>query len=281
MRFENLHDNTQKWIRAAVNEGHPAEAIIYTLHTDGHPQDINEAVYQYLQEIYPREQSPLIPDQLRSTESTRFAYDKEVQVLLTLDQPHVILFGDFLSSEECDQIVADSKPKLRPSTVINAVSGSYDTDNQIRTSYGSSFKRKENDLVKRVEKRISALTGCPEKHAEPIQILNYAPGAEYKPHMDYFDPKFSGNANVLAMGGQRYATLIMYLNDVDVGGSTVFPKIGLDILPRKGCALYFAYANQNGWLDHRTLHGGSPVISGEKWIATKWMRFDKYTGPLA
>lgn len=73
----------------------------------------------------------------------------------------------------------------------------------------------------------------------------------------------------------------MYLNDVAVGGSTVFPEIGLDVLPRKGHAVYFAYCDDDGALDARTLHGGSPVSGGEKWIATKWFRQRAYGGPGA
>ena len=83
---------------------------------------------------------------------------------------------------------------------------------------------------------------------------------------------------MLSMGGQRVATLIMYLNDVQGGGSTVFPEIGLDVLPRRGNAVFFAYSDDQGRLDPRTLHGGSPVAAGEKWIATKWLRQRTYTG---
>jgi prolyl 4-hydroxylase len=68
---------------------------------------------------------------------------------------------------------------------------------------------------------------------------------------------------------------------VPAGGSTVFPDLGLDVLPRKGNALYFAYATEEGQLDRRSLHGGSPVSAGEKWIATKWIRQRPYTGPSA
>ena len=78
------------------------------------------------------------------------------------------------------------------------------------------------------------------------------------------------------MGGQRIATLIMYLNDVESGGSTIFPDIGLDVLPHKGNAVFFAYSSERGELDNRTLHGGSPVSGGEKWIATKWIRVAPY-----
>jgi prolyl 4-hydroxylase len=70
----------------------------------------------------------------------------------------------------------------------------------------------------------------------------------------------------------------MYLNDVEAGGSTVFPEVGVDVLPRRGNAVYFAYCSETGALDARTLHGGSPVGAGEKWIATKWFRERHYVG---
>jgi prolyl 4-hydroxylase len=206
--------------------------------------------------------------------------DRTVNILLALNAPRVVLFGGFLSDAECDELVALSARKLERSTVVNAATGEYDVHPD-RTSEGTHFTRGENPLIRRIENRISELVSCPVENGEPIQILHYTPGAEYKPHFDFFDPTFEGNDKVLAMGGQRIATLIMYLNDVEAGGSTVFPDVGLDVLPKKGNALYFAYATEDGQLDRRTLHGGSPVGRGEKWIATKWLRERAYVGPSA
>jgi prolyl 4-hydroxylase len=206
--------------------------------------------------------------------------DRNVNILLALNAPRVVLFGGLLSDAECDELVAMSARKLQRSTVVNAATGEYDVHPD-RTSEGTHYTRGENALIRKIETRISELVSCPVDHGEPIQILHYTPGAEYKPHFDFFDPTFEGNDKVLAMGGQRIATLIMYLNDVEAGGSTVFPDVGLDVLPKKGNALYFAYATEDGQLDRRTLHGGSPVGRGEKWIATKWLRERPYTGPSA
>ncbi len=204
--------------------------------------------------------------------------DRDVHILFALNAPRVVLFGGLLSDQECDELVALSRTKLQRSTVVNAQTGAYDVHPD-RTSSGTHFERGENALVARIETRISELIGMPVENGEPIQILHYLPGAEYKPHYDYFDPALPGNEKVLAMGGQRVATLVMYLNDVESGGSTVFPEVGLDVLPRKGNAVYFAYTTADGQLDARTLHGGSPVAAGEKWIATKWLRQGAYGGP--
>ncbi|HVE89354.1 MAG TPA: 2OG-Fe(II) oxygenase [Burkholderiaceae bacterium] len=203
--------------------------------------------------------------------------DREVEMLFVIESPRVVLFGNLLSHDECDSLVGLSRDKLQRSSVVNASTGAYDFHPH-RTSSGTYFTRGENELLQRIERRIADLVDCPIDQGEPIQVLHYEPGGEYKPHYDYFDPAHPGNNEVLAQGGQRIATLIMYLNDVTRGGSTVFPEIGLDVLPRKGHAVYFAYCDEAGALDVRTLHGGSPVASGEKWIATKWFRQRAYEG---
>ena len=204
-------------------------------------------------------------------------HDRAVEMLFVIESPRVVLFGNLLSDEECDLLVSLSRDKLERSSVVNANTGAYDIHPH-RTSSGTYFKRGENELLQRVERRIAELVECPVEQGEPTQVLHYEPGGEYKPHYDYFDPALPGNQEVLAQGGQRIATLIMYLNDVECGGSTVFPQIGLNVLPRKGHAVYFAYGDDDGALDVRTLHGGSPVKSGEKWIATKWFRQQPYIG---
>ena len=282
MQFEQLQPQVQQWIREAVSNGHPPDAMVEALVHAGHPQTISDAVQQYLSVLQAEGQTvrPHSSSVVARISGTQHTSDRDVQILMALNAPRVVLFGNLLSHQECDELVAQCNSRLKPSSVVNAVNGSYDL-HPSRTSSGASFRRGENALIKRIENRISELLSIPVSRGEPIQVLNYVPGAEYKPHFDYFDPKFSGNDKILKMGGQRFATLIMYLNDVEAGGSTVFPEIGLDILPRKGNALFFSYANDNGDLDALTLHGGSPVVAGDKWIATKWLRLGDYTGPQA
>ncbi|MDH4115664.1 MAG: 2OG-Fe(II) oxygenase, partial [Burkholderiaceae bacterium] len=194
-----------------------------------------------------------------------------------LAAPRIILFANLLSPGECEELIELSRGKLARSSVVNGATGQYDVHPH-RTSAGTHFARGENELIRRLERRISELLEQPVERGEPLQILHYLPGGEYRPHYDYFDPAQPGNEQVLAQGGQRVATLVMYLNDVEAGGSTVFPQVGLDVLPRQGHAVYFAYCTEQGELDARSLHGGSPVGAGEKWIATKWFRQRAYGG---
>jgi prolyl 4-hydroxylase len=107
-------------------------------------------------------------------------------------------------------------------------------------------------------------------HGEGLQILRYRPGAEYRPHFDYFDPQHSGTARILERGGQRVGTLVIYLNTPDGGGGTTFPDAGLEVAPVRGNAVFFSYDRAHA--STRTLHGGAPVTAGEKWVATKWLR---------
>lgn len=195
--------------------------------------------------------------------------DRAVRVLLSLRHPRVVVFGGLLSAEECDAMVAQSEARLaRSETVAAKDSGS--EVNAARTSEGMFFERGENELIRRIEARLAALLNWPVDHGEGLQVLRYRPGAEYLPHYDYFDPGMSSTPAILKRGGQRVGTLVMYLNTPTAGGATIFPDIGLDVLPVKGNAVFFSYDRPQP--QTLTLHGGAPVREGEKWVATKWLR---------
>jgi len=173
---------------------------------------------------------------------------------------------------ECDELVAMARPRLAPSTLVDPVSGN-DVQSAARTSEGMFFRLEENPLVARLDRRVSQLMGMPLAHGEGLQVLRYqAGGAQSAPHFDFLMPNNRGNLASIERSGQRTATLIVYLNDVEEGGQTIFPESGLAVTPRKGCALYFEYCNSGGQLDPASLHAASPVQQGEKWIVTKWMR---------
>jgi prolyl 4-hydroxylase len=119
----------------------------------------------------------------------------------------------------------------------------------------------------------------PVENGEGLQILHYHTGGQYTPHYDYFAPSDPGSATHIANGGQRVSSLVMYLNDVEDGGATVFPELRLTVGPKKGSGVYFEYCNSRNELDPLSLHGGTPVLKGEKWVATKWMRQGRYCLP--
>ena len=195
--------------------------------------------------------------------------DREVQVLATMQLPRVIIFGGVLSHEECDGLIEHARKRLRRSNTLDNKTGGEEL-NEARTSDGMFFARGESELVQRIEKRIAELLAWPVDHGEGLQILRYGVGAEYRPHYDYFDPAMPSTASILKRGGQRVASLVIYLQTSAKGGSTVFPDVGFHVAPIKGNAVFFSYDAPHPTT--HTLHGGAPVVEGEKWIATKWLR---------
>jgi prolyl 4-hydroxylase len=207
---------------------------------------------------------------------------KRYPIGMVCDSPRVLHVMDVLSPKECDAIVEAARPSLTPSTVVSNNVANATVSADVRSSYGTYFPRGANPVVKVIEERIADLFGFATTHAEPIQILNYAPNAEYKPHHDYFDENTAEGKRLVAKSGNRVATLIMYLNEVELGGATIFPELNLQVLPRKGSLLYFDYYLPDGLgggsYDASSLHGGQPVLAGEKWIATQWVRHLPYIG---
>jgi prolyl 4-hydroxylase len=277
----------RQWIIAQAQAGHQPEAVLQAMRASGWNEDVAIAAMEdtlqgFLAEHQARQQQPLqqptevlppavpVPD-ADIVESPVWvdAGDRRVQVLTVMKSPRVIVFGSFLSDDECDAVVAAARPRMaRSETVVVETGGS--EVNEARTSRGMFFERGENEICKRIEQRIAALLRWPVINGEGLQVLHYLPGAEYRPHHDYFDPAKSGTPAIIARGGQRVGTLIMYLNSPDKGGGTTFPDVGLEVGPVKGNAVFFSYDRPHP--STKTLHGGAPVIAGEKWVATKWLR---------
>lgn len=192
-----------------------------------------------------------------------------VRVALAMKLPRVVVFEGLLSDAECDALIEEARPRLARSETVDHATGGSEV-NAARTSEGMFFGRGESPLIARIEARIAALLRWPADRGEGLQILRYRPGAEYRPHYDYFDPEQPGSTAVLKRGGQRVATLVTYLRAPERGGATTFPEVGLEVAPVRGSAVFFSYDRPAAAT--RTLHGGAPVLEGEKWVATKWLR---------
>ncbi|PAE23822.1 2OG-Fe(II) oxygenase [Bacillus sp. 7894-2] len=190
--------------------------------------------------------------------------DREIQIIAKFAEPLIVVLGNVLSDEECDQLIQQSKDRMQRSKVANSLEAE-----ELRTSSSTFFEEGENELVARIEKRVSQIMNIPIEHGEGLQILNYKIGQEYKAHFDFF------SSTSRAAGNPRISTLVMYLNDVEQGGETYFPKLNLSVSPQKGMAVYFEYFYDDQNLNDLTLHGGAPVVIGDKWAATQWMRRKK------
>lgn len=206
-------------------------------------------------------------------------------------RPRAFLYSGFLSDTECDHLVSLAKGSMEKSMVADNDSGK-SVASQARTSSGTFLAKHEDEIVSAIEKRVAAWTFLPEENAESLQVLRYETGQKYDAHFDYFHDR-----NNLKRGGQRVATVLMYLTDVNKGGETVFPnaegshlqykdetwsecsRSGLAVKPKKGDALLFFNLHVNATADTGSLHGSCPVIEGEKWSATKWIHVRSFDNP--
>lgn len=186
--------------------------------------------------------------------------DREIDIIARIDEPLVVVLGNMLSEEECEELIRLSADGLKRSKI-----GTTREENEVRTSSSTFIDETENVVIARIEKRIEAVMNIPIAHGEGLQILRYTPGQQYKAHHDFFSAKSNVTNN-------RISTLVMYLNDVEQGGETFFPHLNFSVAPRKGMAVYFEYFYNDPALNDLTLHGGAPVEIGEKWVATQWMR---------
>lgn len=268
----------RQWIVSQAQAGHGPQAVLDSMLAAGWNEDVAvEALETTLRdhlESHAQAQGlpPAVPvPEPALDESPLYldAGDRRVEVLSAMVRPRIVVFGNLLSGEECDALIAAARPRLARSLTVATSTGGEEV-NADRTSSGMFFSRGEIPVVQRLEERIARLLSWPIENGEGLQILHYRPGAEYKPHYDYFNPEEPGTPTILKRGGQRVATLVMYLSEPDKGGGTVFPDVHLEVAPKRGNAVFFSYERPHP--STRTLHGGAPVIAGEKWIATKWLR---------
>ncbi len=270
------------WIIEQASANRPADEVLAAMLESGWNEDAAAAILEatlttHVAALTASGKLPpvvAVPDPLpHGTRATLWAGDREVTVIVSLAEPRVVVFGNLLSGEECDEIIALAGTRLARSETVQTATGATEV-NEARTSQGMFFDRGEHPVCKRIELRMAALLNWPVENGEGLQVLRYGPGAEYKPHYDYFDPDQAGTPTILKRGGQRVASLVCYLNTPTLGGATVFPDVKLDVAPLKGNAVFFSYDRPHPLT--RSLHGGAPVIEGEKWVATKWLRQGRF-----
>jgi prolyl 4-hydroxylase len=275
----------RQWIISQAEAGFGADVVLKSMLASGWQEEVAIAAMEstlrdHLQHTQQAQIAAQLPPtttvpQLAIEEQPLYLDlgDRRVSVLSAMSDPDIVVIGDFLSAEECDGLIEGAKPRMARSLTVATKTGGEEL-NADRTSNGMFYTRAENELIARVERRLAALCNWPIENGEGLQILHYRPGAEYKPHYDYFDPSEPGTPTILKRGGQRVATIIMYLHEPEKGGGTTFPDVKLEVAPKRGNAVFFSYNRAHP--ASKSLHGGAPVIEGEKWIATKWLREGKF-----
>ncbi|KAH8280047.1 hypothetical protein KR018_002264 [Drosophila ironensis] len=201
--------------------------------------------------------------------------------LLNLD-PYMVLFHDVLSSAEISEMQDMATPGLKRATVYS-VSNSRGMVAKYRTSKTCSFRYSYNPLTLRLNARIADMTGFDIPGSDMLQIINYGIGGHYSLHYDFCNSvsirlSFYGHYNKFdilqdsGINGDRIATVLFYLTDVEQGGATAFPNIQKVVFPQRGAAVMWYNLLDDGTPDKRTLHAACPVIVGSKWVSTKWIR---------
>jgi hypothetical protein len=166
-----------------------------------------------------------------------------------------------LSHEECDHIMATAEGALTPSTVAQ----SRELDERTRKSETAWLGKNDDKIVRRITHRLLKHCDRPTDNCESLQVVRYKPGGFYKPHHDAFKEK-----------NPRMYTFLIALNDDYEGGATAFPRLKKEYRLKKGDVLLFDTLDNYGFIHRSALHGGRPVISGQKWIANLWVHVYPY-----
>jgi prolyl 4-hydroxylase len=182
------------------------------------------------------------------------------------DEVQLYVHLDFLNQRECELLINKIDTDAQPSTLYKGTEQA-----GFRTSFSCNLSRWDPE-VERIEKRMSAVLGIQNDFAETMQGQRYAVGQEFKAHHDFFHPSQDYWLKEGPTGGQRSWTAMIFLNLPEDGGATEFPKIGVGIRPMPGMMLIWNNVKPDGTLNYSTLHAGTPVISGVKYIITKWYR---------
>lgn len=179
--------------------------------------------------------------------------------------PNVSLFQTLLSPAECRHVASVAAAVMEPSLVIDP--GGKAVANPVRRCDNGTIGPTREDLVVRaINLRIASASDTDVARGEPLTVLRYAPGQEYRPHFDALP-------NV---ANQRVKTVLIYLNEGFGGGETLFLSNGLKVTPRAGDAILFDNTMTGGSVDKLSRHAGLPVTHGVKWLATRWIRAKPY-----
>lgn len=192
--------------------------------------------------------------------------------------PALALLNGFMSAEECAHFIGVGKGIMQRAKVVGTHGNVKD---RVRTNSYGWVKHHYDPIFSTIGKRMEQLVGIPLNHAEDFQIIEYQPGQEYKAHLDGFDPTTPNGKKQWIRGGQRIVTALCYLNTVPEGGATAFPQLNLTVPAVAGTLCVFQNTLPGTNYRHpKSLHAGTPVISGEKWAFNLWFReADRRTNP--
>lgn len=189
------------------------------------------------------------------------------------EAPRIYTVESFLPKRVCEWLIESRRGKTHPAYVYDAETGGTKLD-PVRTNSVSELHTLEPDLPLQLTRmRIAQALGMPLANLEPPHVLRYRPGEEYRAHYDILLPhEAEMYAGQVAAMGQRAATLLIYLNDGYEGGETNFPHLDWRFKGKTGDALIFWNLSAGGEIERNSLHAGLPLVKGEKWMLSHWIR---------
>ena len=192
------------------------------------------------------------------------------------DRQMVAVVHDFISEEECEEILAHTWQNMKRSKVASKDGKGQKHDK--RTGSNTWLKHDASPIIKGVADRISEMVRMPLDNAEPFQVVHYKVGQEYNYHYDSFDESDIGfNEEYTKNGGQRLITVLGYLRDVPKGGETGFSRLGVNIQPRRGSVIVWWNVEPNTTKrEIKSQHAGLPVLEGEKYAFNLWFRENEF-----
>nr|CAH0108384.1 unnamed protein product [Daphnia galeata] len=213
------------------------------------------------------------------TNNVPFFLIQPIKMELASLKPRLFIYHNVVTDEEIETAKKLAQPRLQRSTVQNSLTGASEPT-KFRIAKAAFLQNNEHEHIFKMTRRVGDITGLDMATAEDLQVCNYGIGGHYEPHYDYAR---KGEVQKDFGWGNRIATWLYYMSDVEAGGATVFPKINLALWPQKGSAAFWYNLHPNGEGDDLTQHAACPVLSGSKWVSNKWIheRNQEFRRPCA
>lgn len=178
------------------------------------------------------------------------------------DSPRIAIARGFLMPAECEHLRKTADAHLRQAQVIDPVTQRPALHPVRRCDAMNFAPTMEDPVIHALRLRMAAWTQVSVAQLEPLAVLRYGPGNEFRPHHD----SSAGDPN------PRILTVLTYLSDAYEGGETAFVETGLKVRGAVGDALLFESLDQDGRPHPLARHAGMPVTAGTKWLASCWIR---------
>jgi len=196
-------------------------------------------------------------------------------------EPRIFRIHDLLTPTECDHLIKLGVEKGLKTALITPYGTHELVESTTRTNKQAWLDYGQDAVVSYLEETLATVTGTTAKHGENLQILHYNKTQEFQEHHDYFDPATDPPEN-FEKGGNRLATVLIYLRGAEEGGETFFSQIDKKLTAKTGDAIMFfnlkagCDGTNKDCVDKLTAHAGMPPTKGEKWVATKWIHERSY-----